>query len=158
MAHRSEKFRFFFEVDNFCHAGFRKPQYVNNSEDVLETLVIAVKSFQNRFPNVGHAVIKQTDNGFHVCFPQLELPSMNEYDMVLQNFPCDVHWRNWCRTKGEATLRVTRKAVIVKANGDEQSRCLGVKKSLFKPQTIRIIRVDGQMLCTKQIQEFYGDS
>jgi len=147
-------YTFMFECDDYGFNGWRKPRELEPNE-LLEWITIHVKSLQARFPMLGHAVIKRSGQGFHVVFPESRV-TMQQFNMLLTEVPHDVGWCYWTNVHGRATLRISAKPIVQTVNG-ENSKHLGTKTTLDKPQTIRLIHPNGLTLCRKEIVQRYGE-
>lgn len=140
-----------FDLDDCGHYGWGSP-LINN---LYEDLVVAIRSLQTQYPKIGKAVLRRTMNGFHVIFPESHLPFWLA-DYLTQKFPHDFGQRWWSQQHQKVTLRISDKP-IVKVVTNEFSKRLGIQTVHDKPQTIRIIQVDGTILCRREIEERYGD-
>jgi hypothetical protein len=140
-----------FDVDDCGHYGWGSP-LIN---DLLEDLLVVIRSLQTQFPQIGKVVLKRTMNGFHVKFPDSHMPFwLVKY--LTQKFPHDFGQLWWSSQHGRVTLRMNEKPVVKTVSG-EHSKRLGLQIIHDKPQTIRILYPDGKIMCRKEIEEKYGD-
>jgi len=147
-------FRFWFECDDYGYGGWRKPRGLEPVE-LLELLEVYIRSLQNQFAFLGHAVIRRSGQGYHITFPQSKV-TWPQYKRLLQMIPHDVGWAWWSNVYGRSTLRIGAKPVV-QVLGDEFSMQVGSSIDLNKPQPIRVIMIDGEVLCRREIERRFGD-
>jgi hypothetical protein len=150
-----QRLRFVFEIDDYGFGNWRKPSSLQEPTELLEWLTVNIRSLQNQYPQVGHAVVKRSGNGYHNIFPTCPPLTMDEFQKLLLFFPFDPGWNGWSLIYGVATLRIGAKP-IVRTVGNEFSRHLGSNISLAKPQIIRIIYPDGRIMYREEIERQFG--
>mgnify|MGYP000588093433 CR=1 FL=1 len=152
---RNETFKLMFEVDDYGVGDWRKPCSLQ-SEDLLEWLILHVRSIQNQWRKIGHCIIKRSGNGYHCHFPSCPPLSEACFNKIMALLPKDVGWLYWTNVYGVATLRISNKPVVSTC-GNEFAKHLGTSVTLGKPQVIRIIYPNGKILYRKDIEQKYGD-
>jgi len=151
MERRIEFHKLMFDLDDCGRFGWDSP-LINN---LLEDLIIAIRSLQTQFPALGKAVIKRTLKGFHVVFPDSKLPFwMIEY--LTQKCPHDYGQLWWSQQHRRVTLRISEKPII-KTKGKNYNVRIARRIIHDRPQIIRIIYPDGKILCRKEIEERFGN-
>ena len=151
-----EKFKLFFELDDYGFSN-RKPKCLQEPVDVLEWLIIHIRSLQNQYPKVGQCIIKRSGNGYHCYLPDCPSLSEEEFQKIMLLCPHDVGWNFFNMTYGLSTLRIGEKPIVTAVKkGEGYTKRLGMSIGLEKPQVIRIVNLDGSVLCRKEIEERYG--
>jgi len=148
---REELHKLMWDLDDFGRWGWGSP-LIN---DLLEDLIIAIRSIQTQYPEIGKAVIKRTLRGFHIVFPDSKLPFWL-VTYLTQKCPHDFGQCFWSQQHRRVTLRISEKPII-KTKGKNYNFRIARRIVRDRPQIIRIIYPDGKIMYRREIEERFGD-